>query len=276
MKTVFSSHNEVCHIFAQQSQTQGKSGNIFFYEKRLFSYGQHFIMAEFISPDNVLFSTRTYSPSTGKHLSIASRALSHKNIIRIYQCGLSFNDLLKHYTYEINDNLRHAAKAIKNRDNFLSYALHNYEELKNYCDIIYPKKYNTELKHLKKLVSFPDLTGIKKAILKEKEEEKQRLIFREKAMSEKITLWKNNDSDYLPFTDFIYLRIKNNFVETSHGARVSLSSARILYALITAKKSINGHKIDNYTVVSYLDGILKIGCHKIPQSEIERISPLLK
>jgi RecG-like helicase len=277
MKKVFSSADEVCHVFAKQSQYEGQAGNVYFYDKELFSYGSHYVIARFISQDNVLLSTNTYSSSTSRHLRLAARALNHKNIIPVYQVNKSISELFTHYTYQINNNLKKAVKAIKNRDSYLSYALHNYNEIENYLSYVSPQEYKKELKALKKLVTFPDLSGIKKAIQAEKEEEKQKKKYREKELSEKIELWKNNKSDYhLYYTDTVYLRVKNDFVETSYGARVSLASARILYALINAKRDINGHKIDGFTVISYLDGILKIGCHKIPQIEIDRISPLLK
>ena len=48
MKTVFN-NSEVCHVFAQQEQEYGRSGNIFFEGKKIYSYGYHYLMGNIIN-----------------------------------------------------------------------------------------------------------------------------------------------------------------------------------------------------------------------------------
>lgn len=77
MKTVFS-NSQVCHVWAQQKQENGRnsSSTLYFEGTEIYSYGSHFLAAKFISKNVVLVNSRTYSPTTGQHLSDIRSALS--------------------------------------------------------------------------------------------------------------------------------------------------------------------------------------------------------
>lgn len=78
-RTVFDNHG-VAHVWAQNNQESGRSGNGQFYfdGPALFSYGQHFL-AGFIMPDGTaLLNTDSYSISTSRHQSYAWSAVSHR------------------------------------------------------------------------------------------------------------------------------------------------------------------------------------------------------
>lgn len=80
MKTVFNDSGQVAHVWAQQSQPSGKnkSGNIYFRDTTIYSYGRHFPIARFVSPGVVLFTDRDYSRTTSGHKQDCRRALSGK------------------------------------------------------------------------------------------------------------------------------------------------------------------------------------------------------
>lgn len=67
------------------------------------------------------------------------------------------------------------------------------------------------------------------------------------------------------------LRIKDKAVETSHGARVKISSAKALLTKVLEGKIVNGEKIDGFVVSRIKDGIAVIGCHRIEISEARRV-----
>jgi hypothetical protein len=73
-----------------------------------------------------------------------------------------------------------------------------------------------------------------------------------------------------------YLRISKDGkeVETSQNVRVSVESARLLYKMIVAGKSIRGHKIDGWTVTS-INGALTIGCHNICMEDVHRVGKMI-
>ncbi len=67
------------------------------------------------------------------------------------------------------------------------------------------------------------------------------------------------------------LRLSDDVIETSMGARVSVDEGRLLLSMIRAGKDVKGHNIGGYTVIG-LNGVLKVGCHEIPRAEIERFA----
>ena len=78
-RTVFDNHG-VAHAWAQNNRLEGRSNNSQFYFEgaALFSYGSHYL-AGFILPDGVaLLNADSYSPTTGKHVSFARQAVSHR------------------------------------------------------------------------------------------------------------------------------------------------------------------------------------------------------
>jgi hypothetical protein len=75
MKTVFSK-DMVAHVWAQQSQHEGRTatGNFYFRDSTLYSYGSHFIVGkfeEFQGKRCILMSTRTYSVTTSSQQHLA-------------------------------------------------------------------------------------------------------------------------------------------------------------------------------------------------------------
>lgn len=106
MKTVFS-NSEICHIFARQSQTEGRTSNssIFFRNNVIYSYGHHFPMCAIVG-NLAVITHRSYSNTTAKHLIKVRQAVSH------YTKVFCFNpeDAVKGYHKE---NLNDFVKDIK-------------------------------------------------------------------------------------------------------------------------------------------------------------------
>jgi hypothetical protein len=81
MKKVFSSHSELAHVWAQNNQSEGRAGNMFFRDGMLYSYGDHFCIARILKSGAVVYGTHSYSLSTGKHQSLARSAASHRTMV---------------------------------------------------------------------------------------------------------------------------------------------------------------------------------------------------
>ncbi len=100
-------------------------------------------------------------------------------------------------------------------------------------------------------------------------------IFKEvykREVSSRYHWHKSSFNTVIPVT----LRISGNEVQTSKGANVPIREAKILSSLIQSGKDIHGKSIGYYTVISYKEGILKIGCHEIAQDEVNRFIEVLK
>lgn len=71
MKRVFSSHDEVCRVWASRSQDTRRAGNIDFRGDTIYSYG-HYAIAHFINDKLCLVQSDTCSSSTSAHISCAA------------------------------------------------------------------------------------------------------------------------------------------------------------------------------------------------------------
>lgn len=279
MKIVFSNHYELAHIWAQQRQEAGKASSMFFEGKSIYSYGYHFEIARFINDNTVLFTNREYSNSTSKHKSVVRSSISHKNIIYCYDIESLSNNIIQS-RYNIEQNLIKSISARSRKDTYIANALSIGKNLDDYINVTkyrFNKDDRKSYKFIKNLLA--DIPNAQNILKNEAEKEKNRIKKRnallQKEFEKKLSNWKNGEGEIYLSSHEVYLRIKGDFVETTKGARVKIASAKFLADKIINKMPVHGLLIDDYTVVSYTDGILKIGCHNINQSEIDRFLPLL-
>ena len=110
MKKVFSNHSEVCHVFASQTQSEGRANNISFRNNRLLSY-HYWTMAKIVTPETqpeqiVLFRNWAYSVSTAKHMNHARYALNHFTFVYVYDpdnLTLSINEAFNNLKHSYNN-----------------------------------------------------------------------------------------------------------------------------------------------------------------------------
>jgi hypothetical protein len=78
-KTVFDTA-QCAHVWAQQTQDWGRNakGTVYFERETIYSYGSHFPMARFATPEIVLINKEKYSVSTSSHQGVVSGAVRHK------------------------------------------------------------------------------------------------------------------------------------------------------------------------------------------------------
>jgi len=293
MKKVFSSHSECAHVWAQQSQDSGKSANMFFEGTRIFSYGYHYCIANFIKPNLVLINSKGYSNSTAKHHNHVLRSL--RNDIKSFsvpsvgwskydfQNEIDHKENLAYFEGLIKSNLEKAKTATKSTNWLINNAGFLHSDLVDYCNAFnlpLPEKFN---------LSDDLITRAKKQEQKENEARLKRELFEAKQneaiLNYALPAWLNSENTF-SFEDKIYssdkvgnlpncyLRVKGENVNTSKGANVPLKAAKVLFEMIKQGKDIKGWQIGNYTVIS-LNGVLTIGCHKIERSEINRFAGLM-
>ncbi len=281
MKTVFANHAEVCHIWAQQKQFEGRASRIFFRDKSIFSYGDHFEAARFVLPNVVFITTRKHSVSTGKHVTLISRAVSHIRSFTVPSFD-SHDVNVRYYLKEMADEAMKAAKAVKHGEFYLEQMSRTCGELDIYLGL-FGKKIpaslrNDTIKQIKliKAKKFDDIIErSRKAVRVEREEAKAKRLEEEKEAAERIEKWKAGENvGYLP-SAIPFLRIKGNEIETSMGARVPTDLALAMYHRLKRGAPVHGVTLGMYTVTSFDGGILTVGCHKIPLSEMDRIAAQL-
>lgn len=277
MKTVFSSTSEVCHIFAQRVQTEGRAGNVFFEGNVIYSYGYHYELARFFQNVNnetaILINDRGYSVSTSKHIGLVRSATSHFT-------QFNFTEIDGHAVLSELESL--AKKMIKARkpEIYINQANGLFDSYTDYCNFV-GNGHESHSLILKAHEVFS--TGKVKEYFESKESELKK-IEREKAKREKLQL-KKDIKDFMNHKinfvsckqnneSFVRLSKDGEKVETSKGVKVDAREAKKLYQLIKAGKDIKGYKIDYYTVIS-INGVLKIGCHNINVKNMREVGEKL-
>ncbi len=306
MKTVLKNHSEVAHVWAQQKQDNGRSGNMFFEGPSIFSYGHHFEIARFVG-DVVLFTTRDYSSSTRKHKSYTKRAVSHKTVFIVP----SFTDHNANVEYHLSEITRQIAE-IK-RAQYTGYRINTlnstYSALKEYVRVFKKEISADNLKQAKKVLSIAPFTDAEYDALKTKEEKfkagqearaKIRYAARDaryKAAAERreeiariLELWEPEINELnihawkagvtMPYgwgngEMPIALRLAGDSIETSQGAYVPIETAKTLYGKLKARECLEGFEIGHYTVSGIHDGKLIVGCHRISLLEIAKMAVTL-
>lgn len=287
MKKVFS-NSEICHVFAQQTQEEGRTttDNMFFYGKKIYSYGYHYLLAEVINDDSILINNSGYSSSTGKHINLITNATrQYKQHFYNDVClNNVYNSILGYSKSIINARKKeiYAIEIIKKFESLLSFA----NEFKKV-----PTSNNSTqdsfitLIELKKNERFKAIQKIYKAIVKDKdafieagkERDKKAKLKAEKEYKDLLNKFFNYEIEYITRkVNEDYLRISQDKtqIETTQGVKINIQDAKNLYNMIQEGKDIKGTRIDNYTIIS-LNGTLKIGCHNINVKNMHEVGTQL-
>ena len=302
MRTVVSS-SEIGHLWAHQTQYHAKAGNIFFNGPTIFSYGHHFPMARIVESGKgkhkgekaVLFTTRTYSVSTAKHLSYTHRAIPAGMAVfnvPLEDRATQDTELFKTYADRLEAALLDAARPRVKQAPRLAQAQSIAEEGNRFAEFFGLRKRLNLPADFSQAVEAARIKQGRENAKRAKAREAAELVALEQAkerarkfQEEQLPEWLNGARTSLPFHDFAYLRRGGEEVETSHGARFPIEHAKRAYRLLAklvAKREeyrANGHtiRVGHYGIDSLsADGMVRAGCHKLLWAEIERFAKLMK
>ena len=280
MKTVFS-NSELVHVFANQLQTEGKTSNksMFFSNNTIYSYGYHFAIAKHIENENgkfVLFTTRSYSNTTAKHIQLVRVATQHLLKVYCYNPDFSIKENFEQWIREgknVSLKLATAKKPVKylqllqgilNEANIYAKYINTTvpEELVNICNI------NTK-EELKELIEKETAKQREKEERKQKEEEREhKKELRKFRAGENFAIYKIKHN-------FAYLRYnkENNRIQTTQNVYIPFEVAKKFYNIIKGGiNNIDNLQILDYRVIELNKNFIQIGCHKIEFKEINRIA----
>lgn len=276
MKTVYSNSNEVIHLFAQQTQMEAKntSRNVFFYGTKIYSYGYHYLLGEFLTDDTILINNSGHSVTTSKHISQLRYASSQYNQFLVSETDVK--SVLS--TIELNfSKLKKARKPIK----YISEINYYFEALNRFLDWSTKNKFyknqksSSEYRRIKSIHKIANkdvnLLGVELKKLAAQEKRKKSV-----EVSKKLKAFLKYDIDTFRVGERDYLRLSqdNKNVETSQGIKIAVNECRVLYACILEGKNIKGKNIGGYTVTS-INGTLKIGCHNIDIKSVHNVGKRL-
>ena len=291
MKKVFSSHPEICHKFNEQSQYEGRSSNIFFEGDKIYSYGYHYILGQFLTPQMILINDDGYSVSTSKHIGILASATLDKK--QIWLNRAEPQRVLNKIKGNLN-KLAHARKPLKYVNEIESI----YNSFKSSCDELggvllfnyyggkivkktkAPKDFKAIIRQIEKIYNGLNTEAQAEELKAIREKKKaQRAEKREREnqqRAEQKRKFYEYETNYLYNRETTLLRISKcgEYVETSQQVRIDLTEAKRYALLLNSGKEMRGEKIAQYITKSFGD-LLKIGCHTIEKAEAQRITNLI-
>lgn len=269
MKRVFPTSSDVIHLFAQRSQNDARCGNVYFDDKdKIYSYGRHYLLGHFLDDKTILINDSGYSVTTSKHISEIRYATRQYKQFFTTKTDLCSVRTQIESLYKRLPTARKKEMYISQIVNLNKSLLEFYTYKREVTKLKKNKDYKAILKIVKSVNSV-DLTKHLKA-LKDKLNTKIKKQIKEFYNYEVDSLRIGNTQDYVRLSEC------KTKVETSQGIKVSLPDAMLLVRAINNDSVIEGHKINYYTVTSYIKGVLKIGCHTINKKSRERLMKQLQ
>lgn len=262
MKKVFTRAADVIHLFAQRSQSEARSSNVFFYNDCLYSYGYHYKLAEFIKDktgenEAVVINDSGYSSTTAKHISIARAALSHYR--RFYATQTEAKQVLSQLQWLYKKLLK-----AKKPQMYLGQAIALFEA---YNEFIEFTGQTDAYFHQQITEQFNLFSG---NLEEAKQQHKQYL--REQKEKEAIANAKKLASFHEYKTNHVSLEFDQlrpslcgQFIETTQAVKIETNEANRFYNVLKREANIVGQKIAQYTVTR-ANGTIKIGCHTFEKS----------
>lgn len=263
---------QTAHLFANQLQTESRTpnGSMYFYDKEIFSYGSHFCIAKFVDNQTLLFTERSYSNTTAKHISAVEYATNHINKIYCYNPKGSHFDNFDNWltrAERVADKLKRANKP--------EIYINELQQIENKANI-YANYFSIEIPETLKSV----LKVTTKAEILQYLENKAELIAKEKAEKEKAELkkhkielkkWRNFEISrlYTRTENVDYLRKNYTEFQTSQGVKIPLEIGLRFYKNLSNVKP--GDKFLDFTVSEITKTFICIGCHKITFKEINNV-----
>jgi hypothetical protein len=293
MKRVFSSSEDVIHLFAQQTQSDARasSNNVFFkqewncergYGTKIYSYGHHYLLGEFIDDDTIMINDEGYSVTTSRHISQISWATSQYKQFFTTETNLN---LVYRKIIDLKDKLSRARKP----EMYINPLLNLWEKLNEYAEFkrkknkIYKKDFMTyhddrykEIRSIVKALNNSSEDYKKKLEIAAKKEARAKKLRDAKELKIKLDKFNKYKIDSFRVGDKDFLRVSQDGtkVETSQRVSVSVDNAKLLYKLILGGVDIKGQRIEHYTVTS-INGTLKIGCHNINMDSVHKVGKII-
>lgn len=295
MKKVVSTQ-QVAHIWANQLQTEARTpqNNFYFKDETIYSYGTHFPIAKHETNKKgtkvILFTTRSYSNTTGKHISIVQSASRHIEKIYVNHVNFSPRDNFEKIEEEVKPLIEKILRA-RQPLSIINKVEREKANAQKYADFTGTKMPKT----LQKLFSFIDSKEVKEHIEKraernaeiEKNREAKELQKQEEnrlKQAENLEKWRNfNFQGYFHGLgkDFLRYNTEKQRIETSQGVKIPIIIAKKFYFELIDKLNAGGCltcdslQVMEYTVREVNVNYVKIGCHKIDWSEINNLAKKL-
>lgn len=294
MKTVFD-NSMVAHIWAQRNQPEGRSpsGNFYFKDSTLWSYGSHFAVGRFVGAGVVLLTCRSYSISTSRHISYARQAIP-RHYTALY-CPYPDKDAAGNRDWYASQITAHvdAVNAMRpgekvRRAKRMALAASAARDFNDYLAALPESERGKAQPFALDMDQYA--AGVAKLRAKEKRAELLRAKREREEAAERVRKWLAGDPDvrlygYRNENGGALLRVSGDMVQTSQGAEVPAADVRVglrkwRYCVDhNANWARNGEQIAlghfQLDAINGNTGEVRAGCHTIYRPELEKIEQLL-
>lgn len=266
MKTVFTDISQVAHLWANHLQDEAKNSghNFYFSGNTIYSYGNHFPIAKHVINDAgkkaTLFTERSYSNTTAKHISVVRQAARHLNVIYCYNPDNTHEQNFKCW---LNDAEQSAEKLVKAKKpelylSEISQIASKVNKYASFFSIPIPQTLQAILAIGNKSEYAAYAEKKSEYELAEKKQAEKNLQKRHK---KELSEWLKGKTHRLyVHNGFDYLRVSDNGIETTQAVQIPLETAKGLYTAIKDNSLNVGAKFMQYEVLETGKNI-KIGCH---------------
>lgn len=281
MKRVFSSHYQVLHLWANQSQSDARCKNVFYEGDTVYSYGTHYVLGKLAQVNGqtvALINSEKYSVTTAKHQRDAWDAVAHLPRIRSSSPdNQNVNQEILLSLTKTQEELIDALMSVFSRRSFWSTRINDVtpwviqNELSDYnrmCDVLKLKNMRIDIPtEFKKLMQEHAKLSMRRKTDPEYLAKKLR-----KAEAE-ITAWRYGGALTTRVRELFpqLIRVRDDQVETSRGALVPLEEAKKLWKKIVFGNVKKGEKIGSFSLDTANNQFIKVGCHTISFKEAQQV-----
>lgn len=266
--------SSVTHLWANQAQYEARTpqGNFYFRGDTIYSYGSHFPIAKHITNGTgvnaVLFTERTYSNTTAKHIHAVRHACNHLEVIPCYNPESSHKENFGTWQNEAENiakqllNARKPEIYLSRLDSIRS----KVEKYANFFRLNIPKglqaalsitnaeQYATYSKKKSQYLAAEYRREQRERQAKIKQELEDWLTFK------RATLYNRDGKDYLRFNE------ATNEIQTSQGIHLTTDAGKRIYeSILNQTLKVGDVVLDHYNVLK-VNGTIKIGCHDFDTS----------
>ena len=268
MKKVFSSHSQLCHVWANQLQSEGRASAMFFDGPSIYSYGRHYEIAQFVETINgqkvCFINSNGYSISTSKHTRHVRASIpAGIPVFKVPFFSNSFNvshlgGIIEKMLVECNNYIHDQMKARSN-SYYFNLAAARYNDIEQICELfgrqVPARPDNWENARIKSEYLRDNAVEIAN-------KKQQKAIQKQKEL---LTKWLQHEYNGQLYDIPVHLRVSRDgkLIETTMGAKVPMFEAVKLLAMLREGQDVKGYKIDGFTVIENNDQAVQIGCHKI-------------
>lgn len=277
---------DLAHEWANDEDGKGigACANILYAGGCIYSYSSNFMIARHVTNGKgeraVLFTERTYSNTTAKHVKAVKNAVSHIDIIYVPDPAQEKEALFNEWHLRMMDIAKLLANAGK-PGRYVLQIKEVFEQAKRYADF-FGYALPTALVDMGAVSSLEEFQAHLQAERELREAEKAKEAKRQaKLHAQKLKAWRAFElSNFYGRDGWDYLRcnVRTCEIETTQQVSIPLDDGQAFYKVVKVTIAKGGCRdcgmlfMGHYPVLEINKAFIRVGCHKISMKEIDRFA----